>query len=163
MIFHSCKYAWEHLYINACIWVFLKQHPSVNEQSLQGEIYPIIYLSSLCWYAISLSRTIIMSCYATLHCRYSTTHLVVQGQWWRLQSAHCCACRFAASWRSNTFTLTEAPTRSLSALPLNKCSWLIHCSTDWSWTRAKTQTSWATTHTQACSAHGWVKKKEVKF
>lgn len=87
-----------------------------------------------------------MSCHATCHCRHDSTHLVEQGQWWRLESARCCACRRAASRGSDTCTLNRSSC-PLSALPLNKCSGLIHCSTDWSWTPATARPSQGATHT----------------
>lgn len=31
--------------------------------------------------------------------RFDSTHLEEQGQWWKPQSVHCCARRYAASWK----------------------------------------------------------------
>lgn len=123
-------------------------HMSMSTTTSFRAKHPIIYLSSDIDMPPSLTNNVnnVMLRHTSLH---DSTHLVEQGQWWRLQSVHCCACRCAASRRSDTCTLIESSC-TLSALPLNKCSWLTHCSTDWAGRQQHVVPG--VQHTSACTA-----------
>lgn len=83
------------------------------QENTKTKIYPH-YLFIICHVSLSSSVNNVMPSHVSLQIWF--THLVEQGQWWRLQSVHCCACRYAASWRSESCTLDEA-----SAPPTSLC------------------------------------------